>query len=651
MFLLGVFSFVQITFLPGYLFLRLMKLGHLSLIKKSIFTLGLSLYLNYQFVLILTYLKLYTQEILLVLFIVELLIFSYYLTKDKVWERTFSIIDFLKSIDFLSKKLLVQLCVLVILFFISIFIANLGTVFYYNDAIKSWNIWAIEWANNSLPSETGYYPQLIPINMSIPYMFTLAHGVSIFSKAFMPLIFISMLLIFFDLGMNKKNILLVGLLIYALGMPILYSLIFIADGNTEIAVSFFGFLVFYSLYNLDHSKNNQKRIYLAAIFASSAALTKLAGGYIVILFCLWLAYYLVKMNSKLNLKTKLDLFSKIALISIFNLLWYLIKPMSEGLDQSAYLDPNIYNRFLQAFALLKGSLGLPILLTFIIGVILSLFVRRVRLITITLVIPILILWTFFYSYDTRNLNISLPFIALVTPFGLEFLVKKFLKHGQLIEKSNFVQSNKFLKTSLVIGIIMIVFAIFNLNSTIVLLENINRYFRMYYFGSFRMNYTVEIGYYRYVQYFVDAIRILCIILLGYYLFREYRIKTKYIIILALLSLIILNFTILNKQQIINKQVLEEELIAVRNISTLSKLYSSNTENDLILTNYPKLIDLSFSFNMKFNYSKDLLEKDIGNNKFTSLLLYKKIPLPDNLNLARFDKYYENNDFVFFKRAL
>ncbi|MFZ2324612.1 MAG: hypothetical protein WAV89_13060 [Ignavibacteriaceae bacterium] len=527
----------------------------------------------------------------------------------------------------------------------------MGTVFYYNDAIRSWNVWAIEWANNSFPAETGYYPQLIPVNMSIPYVFTLAHEISIFSKAFMPLIFISILLVFFDLGINKKNIFLGGLLIYAVAMPILYSLIFIADGNTEIAVSFFGFLAFYSLYNFDYSVNDRKLIYLAAIFASSAALTKLAGGYIVLLFTLGLFYFVVKTNSKSTLREKFYLFLKIALILIFNLLWYLIKPMSEGLNQSAYLDPNFYNRFFHAFGLLKGSLGLPILLIFMVGVIFSLFIKRIQLITIIIIIPILLLWTFFYSYDTRNLNISLPFIALVTPFGIEFLLNKILKKVNLYKKPNFPKESKYIKTSVLIGIVILIFVLFNLNYCIIILEKMNTYVRMYFFGSFRINYTVELGYYRYIEYFVDAIRILCIIILGYFLFRKYRIKIKYMIILTLLSLIILNFTLLSTQQIINKQNLEEELIALRNISTISKLYSSKNENDLILTNYPKLDELVFAYNLNYSFSNDLLMENINNNQYNFLLFYKKIPLQNNLDLFQFEKFYENDDFVFFMRKL
>jgi len=87
----------------------------------------------------------------------------------------------------------------------SLIIWNTGSVFESYDTIISWNKWAIDWANNSLPTSTWRYPQLLPANWSIIYVLMGTTTVQFFVKAMMPFFTLFILLMIIDLGFAKSN--------------------------------------------------------------------------------------------------------------------------------------------------------------------------------------------------------------------------------------------------------------------------------------------------------------------------------------------------------------------------------------------------------------------------------------------------------------
>jgi hypothetical protein len=94
----------------------------------------------------------------------------------------------------------------------------------------------------------------------------------------MPLFFFANLLMFFDLAIDKKKyVYLIALIIYGLFAPIIYNLVFIADGNGDLPVSFFAFLSFYAYLKTDKENFQLKEYIIVFLFASTAAGTKLAG--------------------------------------------------------------------------------------------------------------------------------------------------------------------------------------------------------------------------------------------------------------------------------------------------------------------------------------------------------------------------------------
>ena len=75
----------------------------------------------------------------------------------------------------------------------------------------------------------------------------------------MPLFFLGNVLMFWDLAITKrKYVYLIALIIYGLFGPIIYNLVFIADGNGDLPVSFFAFLSFYAYLKRSENKYDLK---------------------------------------------------------------------------------------------------------------------------------------------------------------------------------------------------------------------------------------------------------------------------------------------------------------------------------------------------------------------------------------------------------
>jgi hypothetical protein len=112
-----------------------------------------------------------------------------------------------------------------------------------------------------------------------------------FAKAIMPLFSIAVLLLFLDLGLRKKKAAyLVGLIFYGGLLGYLHDPSYIVSGYVDIAVSFFAFLSFYTLHR-SRSENGTRPFsvtWLAVLFASTAAITKQAGLFILAVIPVWI---------------------------------------------------------------------------------------------------------------------------------------------------------------------------------------------------------------------------------------------------------------------------------------------------------------------------------------------------------------------------
>ena len=179
MLLLGILAIVQTVYLPGFVFTGVFNIKTTSTIQKWIYIFAISLFLNSAIVTILTLFGFYKSSVFYIIIAIEVVIIAYLVIakKSKIdlgFDFRQLILDFLsfcKSVS-ISERVLIIITTLVVLFYLSLFISNLGTIFYFVDTVNNihWNTWAIDFANNSLPKESFHFPQLISANWSISYL-------------------------------------------------------------------------------------------------------------------------------------------------------------------------------------------------------------------------------------------------------------------------------------------------------------------------------------------------------------------------------------------------------------------------------------------------------------------------------------------------
>ncbi len=504
MFILGLLSFFQMTFVPGYILLRLLKFELKGRIQIMVFCFSLSLLFNYLLVYFLTLLKLYKPSMLYPILVLEYGFLFYFLflkksdfyvstkpvapaaqdaampaDKSRNGEKVGFFCKLLQGINSLpsyftgrpafSFWFIVSIAAISVYFYY--FFSHLGTAFFTGDVGITWNRWAVDWYNNRLPGLTWHYPQLIPANWSITYVIMQNASIQFFAKPLMALFPIMTLFLFLDLALKKRDYTyLIGIYLYATLIRHYYDPVFIVSGHVDIAVSFFAFLALYVFFLcLDNEGFDARGIFFVLLFACAAAVTKQAGLYMIPFALTWTFYMGVapptqkatlpadssKTNEKVWFFRKLfpgmnkkrtrfsfkkdykTIVSIVIIIAVF-LSWYVIKEIQVGKGSDAseisYITHDIWEgktylqRLDHALEGLskkwgksgKGSLFFYTILVFFI---LGLFHRDTRWIAV-FILPYIILWGCFFSYDSRNLNLALPFIAYVSSFGITFLVDK-----------------------------------------------------------------------------------------------------------------------------------------------------------------------------------------------------------------------------------
>ena len=194
------------------------------------------------------------------------------------------------------RRILLAAAALVIGGFAVCGLAAVGQIFQQWDAVVSWNRWAIDWAANQLPRATGLYPQLLPANLSLSYVFQGSSEIWIFAKAYQFLFCLMMLLAMLDLARVE------GRFGYVPGVVITYLLLvallrfrMLSSGYADVPLAFFTLAAVYALAlarniasvhkppalarNTDPEARN-KLLIVGALLAAGAVLTKQTGLYI-----------------------------------------------------------------------------------------------------------------------------------------------------------------------------------------------------------------------------------------------------------------------------------------------------------------------------------------------------------------------------------
>jgi len=470
MLILGLLSLFQVCLLPGLLLIRLFKSSRSYIHNLSmIFT--LSLLANYAGVLILTTFQLYRRSISMAIFAGEIALFlwlyrghfqfdlgaqvqritSWLIAELRGFQDKWTLFwaMFARVAEGKAKKgedlrailigaasfLGVSAAGISLLWMAYLVLANIGTVFNAWDAWATWEPWSLDWYLNRYARETYEYPQLIPINWSITYRFIGSEVVKFFAKAIMPLFTLMSLALIFDLGRRRNSF---G---YFLGVGIAFYAVldfmgkYVGEGYVDLPVAALSLLVVYSLLVAQDAKDWQslKEIILLGSLASAAAtVTKQQGAYVAVLFPILIYFLVLKDFKGPSRQEKWRWLLQTTLLAIVIVApWYLYigDQIGAGVNPSAisYVTDEVYQgaslgeRLQTAFVALKGfGYIFPLLL-----LALPWLDRTMRWLVITFVVPFMLLWALFLSYEYRNLAVDFVLTGMVAGVAIEQLLRKF----------------------------------------------------------------------------------------------------------------------------------------------------------------------------------------------------------------------------------
>ena len=299
--LLGVLGLIQTVFLPGYLILRFLRFGS-GLIAGSVLSFGLSLVANYLLVAGLVVFGIYRPAVMYAVFAGEL-INLLWLERARLHAPIGSVISrvrgqartFFREIDrpcpIRSRWLrltMIAAAMGIACSFAAAGLAEFGRIFQQWDAVVSWNRWAVEWAGNRPPQLTSYYPQLLPANISLSYVFMQTSEVWIFAKAAQFLFCLALLLAMLDAARLSGNFGLVPGVVITYGLLVaLLRYRMLSSGYADVPLAFFSWMPVYALLHADRADDASQRLkwlVVGAFFAAGAALTKQLGMYVAVVY-------------------------------------------------------------------------------------------------------------------------------------------------------------------------------------------------------------------------------------------------------------------------------------------------------------------------------------------------------------------------------
>lgn len=674
MLLSGILSIIQITFLPGYILTSYLKMQNRSIIEKLVYIFAFSLFINYFLVTILTLLGIYKLFTIYILLLLEsLIIINLFRLRTQINLQLNNIHYFVSRLLSFSNKLspsrliIVSIASLIVLFYYSLIIANTGTMFYFVDPVNliHLNTWAMDFANNMLPQQSSHFPQLIPANWSLTYLLIGEMNVHFFPKFIMPMFFFFNLLIFLDLALRKNNfIYIIALIIYGLFAPIIYSLVFIADGTADLPVSFFAFLTFYKFLLLDKNKFvlNDQLLFFA--FASMTAATKLAGFYTFTVASFFSLYMLIRYWQSIKKHEFLIvMLSVVAIISISHF-WYLLKPatMAAGLHQPQWVGEDYSLIFINALRLLYFNWGLPVCTFFILTLISSLFIKEIRYVTLIMVIPPIVIWMFKFSDDFRNLSFVVPFLSYTSAFGLKNLIEKSFNRKVKLEfslpKDEPIRYNtKYIIGGGIVSVLSVLLVILVGSEFFYSkLYEIYKFISIHYYQSHRINLLIDYTPYTSIDYYQKTIGVLLILIPLIYVFGLLKVKTKHIIIAAFIATISLSFSFIKSENILLHQKKLLEIVDARNYGAwVNTIITSAGLDRTIYTNFKTISEenrekLNFVYKNDFELT-ELLKKHYPNEQFflnRELLSLENIKMIDELlSENKIDMLFDDGEFVLF----
>ena len=427
----AVVSFFQLTFIPGFILFKFLRIKDNTPIKVILYSFAFSLFINYLIVYHLTLTGLYTPVSAYILLAAELILIIILAIKGRLKiERSFHL-KIPSGFGGLIKNIVPISVLLILAGSLYFFFSNLGSVFTHWDAVFSWNRWAIDWHLNDIPNLTYLYPQLIPANWSLSYILMQDHTLQFVAKSIMPLFALYILFAFYDLYLTKKNTVFILPIFFFSALSLLYSLPYIDSGYVDFAVAFFSMVAFHAILRSNPDEPGYSNYIVILLFATAAAITKQAGFIILVFSVIWLIWRIIKNRKTLTPGKATAKILSCMFIVLLGLYWYIIKlvDIAMGRDFSSlkflfvdiHHDASLIQRFVNGLENLRAS---PVFfLVLMVLSLFSLFIRRSRWFTLGITLPSIIIWGLFFSYDDRNIIVSFPFLAYSASYGTAYLLR------------------------------------------------------------------------------------------------------------------------------------------------------------------------------------------------------------------------------------
>jgi hypothetical protein len=329
-----------------------------------------------------------------------------------------------------------------------LFWVSFGSILVGYDPVVQWNAWAVDWAANRPPNRIYHYPQLVPILWSIPYVLMGNSAIEFFSSSYK---FVFWLLSFETLVFLSRRARDPFLL---LSLPIAFVLFQRGVGGTslqdsiDVPVAFFALLSVATVLLPASGRTQQRALTLALVLAGGAAMTKQVGLYMIgaipLLHLCWTFEDRRQFTPVLNVVPGLIWRASIALMLCAPIYVYAVLTIRNGSNVSefGYLFDEVYenrgrlSRAIEALQAAYGWLGLsPVKavagviagIGFAAANLAALHDRRYRWILLCVNIPFSCLWAVYFSYDRRNLALTIPLWALTSAVGLKILLERYLK--------------------------------------------------------------------------------------------------------------------------------------------------------------------------------------------------------------------------------
>jgi hypothetical protein len=421
---LSVVAFIQSYLLPGSLAIRGLKYRE-TWVTTFLVAVPVSIFINYCIVFLLTLMGGYCTDVIRSIFVVEC-IFWFFLRKSTNRDL------FARAGLFDRKELIFRaITSVVLLYFVTRWIKSLGTIMSSWDVVFSWNRWALDWSQSILPLQTWQYPQVVPILYSLNYQMVGDTTFQFSAKATVTALPLLGAFALFSLAWVNGSLRWVAFLSPIFFINILNRFVSpmtgLADDPLAAVAAMLVALCFGFRFAL---VSNQSYLFLTAIVASLAMLTKGSGLPYLVMF----PFLVVQLGKRGSVRSK-EMARALLLSVVVILSWYGYKQIQIALGTEGSVVGHVMgvvglpyaDRFHHGLTYFHDSLtyrelsstsNLMLFGSFMALVLIGGFTSAAGASIFLFALVFFLIWAFGTAYDGRNFSPAIPLLAVLPALAI-----------------------------------------------------------------------------------------------------------------------------------------------------------------------------------------------------------------------------------------